>query len=137
RQRWGDEYAQTRRARARAGAQDAHEAIRPTFAEYTPDRLKGALGRDQLRLYRLIWERFIASQMSPAVLDTVRVEIKAGVHRLRAAGSTVKFQGFMVLYTEGRDEVLPEEDQELILPDLDGGDALDLHELKPTQHFTQ
>ena len=139
--RFGDEYSVPRKqaGRRQAQAQDAHEAIRPTSVWREPDAIKDDLTRDQYRLYRLIWERFVASQMAPAVLDTVTVEIGAGPHRFRATGSTVKFPGFMQLYVEGRDEGEPEGDEpgEAILPDLAEGEVLAVRELHPEQHFTQ
>lgn len=149
RQRWGPPYSTRRAGSARAGAQDAHEAVRPTSVVRTPDALRQDLGRDQLRLYRLIWERFVASQMAPAVLDTVRVDLVGPAeHTFRATGSTVKFPGFMVLYVEGRDETGDQErrsteeegeDQEQgnPLPVLEEGDAPELRSLDTAQHFTE
>jgi DNA topoisomerase-1 len=140
RERWGEAYAQPRAGTVRAGAQDAHEAIRPTSVQRTPESLAGALGRDQLRLYRLIWERFLASQMAPAVLDTVTADIVAAGtdHVFRATGSTVRFAGFMTVYTEGRDEPAPEDEQdERLLPELAEGQDLVVLGLEPEQHFTE
>ncbi len=145
RDRWGAEYATPRKGSAAARAQDAHEAIRPTAVARTPEELKSAIGRDQLRLYRLVWERFVASQMAAAVLDTVTADIAAaGGHVFRATGSTIKFKGFMVLYVEGRD---PEPaaaasdesdpDTERVLPDLAVGDAAVPRMLDVAQHFTE
>ncbi|MEW6723718.1 MAG: type I DNA topoisomerase [Bacillota bacterium] len=122
--------------RAKEGAQDAHEAIRPTAVGREPDRVREFLSRDQYRLYKLIWERFVASEMAPAVLDTVTVDIAAAGHRFRATGSTIKFPGFMALYIEGLDEARPDDD-ELILPELAEGEKLRLKGLTPEQHFTQ
>ncbi len=104
--RFGADFAEPRRRGRKAAthAQEAHEAIRPTYVARTPEDLRPSLSRDQYLLYRLIWERFLASQMAACVLDTVTAEIEAGRHRLRATGSTVKFPGFTVLYEEGRDE---------------------------------
>ena len=117
-------------------AQDAHEAIRPTDLELLPATLESGLNRDQLRLYRLIWERFIACQMAPAVFDRTTVEITAGDHGLRATGSILKFPGFTALYTEGTDD--EKEEAEGRLPDsLAEGDQLALQELDPQQHFTK
>ncbi|NLA57300.1 MAG: type I DNA topoisomerase [Firmicutes bacterium] len=123
--------------KSRAGAQAAHEAIRPTSMKRLPEEVKPYLTRDQYRLYRLIWERFIASQMAPAVLDTLTVQIQAGDYVFRATGSTIKFPGFMALYTENTD--LPEEgdDKEGTLPELREGEKLELLQLMPNQHFTQ
>lgn len=136
--RYGGEFSSPRvgGGKAKARAQDAHEAIRPTSVHRVPDDIRPSLSADQYKLYKLIWERFLASQMSSAVLDTVTVDIAAGRHLFRATGSTVKFPGFMIVYIEGRDEE-NEEDQELILPSLARGDLLELSELKPEQHFTQ
>ncbi len=104
--RFGADFAEPRRRgrKATAHAQEAHEAIRPTYVARTPEDLRPSLSRDQHLLYRLIWERFVASQMASCVLDVVTAEIEAGRHRLRATGSTVRFPGFTVLYEEGRDE---------------------------------
>src|SRR5690606_41576617 len=92
------------RYRTREGAQAAHEAIRPTSVYRTPEMVKPYLRRDQYRLYQLIWERFVASQMAPAVLDTLTVDVAAGEYLFRATGSWVRFPGFMTLYTGGVDE---------------------------------
>ena len=126
------------------GAQEAHEAIRPTSVWRVPDSLKGALSRDQMKLYRLIWERFVASQMSNAVYNTLRYEISAGPepanrpYLFRVSGSSLKFAGFLALYEDSADEDAGRDDDEgRILPDLDRGDILDLLELLPEQHFTQ
>jgi len=123
---------------ARKGAQDAHEAIRPTSVFRHPDEIKHYLSGDQYRLYRLVWQRFMASQMSPAVFDVVSVDIEARDMLFRATGSTVKFQGFMKVYTEGKDDdkVVADEDQPP-LPPLKEGELLDLRKLLPEQHFTE
>jgi len=124
-------------------AQAAHEAIRPTNVWYTPDQVKPGLSRDQYRLYRLIWERFLASQMAAAVYSIVTAEIAAGDCRFRAAGSQVRFDGFMKLYTEGRDMGENPETGEPIsvsaanLSALVAGQTLKVVEFKPLQHFTQ
>lgn len=116
-------------------SQDAHEAIRPTSVELTPDSLSNSLSKDQLRLYTLIWERFIASQMTPAVYDTITVDISAGRYGLRATGSKLKFKGFMAVYIEGKDEA--ENDKDINLPALEAGQLLKLHKILPAQHFTE
>src|SRR5690606_32590548 len=90
--------------RSRAGAQEAHEAIRPTSVKREPDKVRPYLTRDQYRLYKLIWERFVASQMAPAVFDILTVDIAAGDYVFRATGSTLTFEGFMKVYMEGTDE---------------------------------
>lgn len=122
----------------RKGAQDAHEAIRPTSVFRHPDEIKHFLSGDQYRLYRLIWQRFMASQMSPAVFDVVSVDIEAKDMLFRATGSTVKFAGFMKVYTEGKDDdkVVADEEQPP-LPPLKEGQILDLKKLMPDQHFTE
>ncbi len=126
------------------GAQEAHEAIRPTAVLREPDALKDKLSRDQYRLYKLIWERFVASQMENAVYNTIRVEIVAGQtqndrpYLFRVSGSTIKFPGFLALYEETRDEdAVADEDEGRILPDLSVDEVLDLIQLLPQQHFTQ
>lgn len=118
------------------GVQGAHEAIRPTSVRREPERVKHHLSSDQYKLYKLIWERFLSSQMAPAVLDTVSVEISAGPHVFRASGSTVKFAGFMAIYIEGQDDEADKEEQGL-LPELNEGELLNLIDLAPRQHFTQ
>ncbi|WP_153977990.1 type I DNA topoisomerase [Paenibacillus xylanilyticus] len=118
-----------------ANAQDAHEAIRPTSILRDPDSIKSFMSRDQFRLYKLVWERFVASQMSSAVLDTLSVDIAAGDTIFRAAGSKVRFQGFMKVYVEGNDDGTTEEDR--LLPPLKKGDRLEKQEIEPKQHFTQ
>jgi DNA topoisomerase-1 len=114
--------------------QDAHEAIRPSSL-YEPDKIKSYLKRDQLRLYKLIYERFVASQMSSAVLDTMTVTISAEDTTFRANGSKVKFPGFMKVYVEGNDDETT--DEENFLPPLKQGDKLSKQEIDPKQHFTQ
>lgn len=118
------------------GAQDAHEAIRPTSVMRHPDLVKPHLTRDQFRLYKLIWDRTVASQMASAVLDTVTVDLSAGEYTFRANGSTVKFPGFMKVYIEGSDESTGN-DEENMLPPLQAGDRPVLTKLDPKQHFTQ
>ena len=129
-----------REFKARKNAQEAHEAIRPTSVDRHPDKIKASLARDQFRLYKLIWERFVASQMRPAILDVVTVDIRAADFTFRATGSTVKFPGFTRLYVEGRDEAAPvngEEEAEGQLPALTAGEALNLLKLLDKQHFTE
>jgi DNA topoisomerase I len=124
-----------RRHRKKAGVQDAHEAIRPTSVARTPERVKSYLSRDQYRLYKLIWERFVASQMAPAVMDAVSADIRVGDALFRATGSTVKFPGFMKVYVEGTDDNKSEEDGRL--PELEKGETLKRKSVQPKQHFTQ
>lgn len=136
--RFGPDYApeEVQRAVKKGRAQDAHEAIRPTSVAREPDQIKGYLSRDQFKLYKLIWERFVASQMSPAVFDTTSVDIQAGIYLFRVVGSVLKFAGFMQVYIEGRDDE-EEGGEEGNLPALKEGDLLKLRSLVPKQHFTQ
>jgi len=123
---------------ARKGAQDAHEAIRPTQTARRPDDIKSFLNNDQYRLYKLIWQRFVASQMTPAVFDVVTADITANDMTFRAVGSTVKFQGFMKVYTEGKDDVRLTDDEDMPpIPEMEIGQILDLRKLDPQQHFTE
>lgn len=133
---YGAEYITKvpRKYRTKKNAQDAHEAIRPTIVELTPAKAKADLTNDQYKLYKLIWERFMASQMSDAVYDTVAASIDAGAHTFKATGSTIKFAGFTILYVEGTDG---EKEKEATLPELNAGDKPALSELIPEQHFTQ
>lgn len=135
-EKFGPDYvlSEPRTQAKNENAQDAHEAIRPTGVMRTPDEIKEFLSRDQLRLYRLIWERFLASQMSSAVLDTMSVDIDAGGVTFRATGSKVKFPGFMKVYIEGSDDGAEEES---FLPPIEEGQILEQKEIVPSQHFTQ
>ncbi len=138
RERFGADYVPERPKayRTKKGAQDAHEAIRPTALNHTPDSIKVHLTSDQARLYRLIWDRFIACQMKPAVYDQTRVDITAGEFELRATGSVLKFAGFTALYIEGKDD--EEEDGEARLPaSLKDGDLLKFLDIITEQHFTK
>ncbi|HTF91495.1 MAG TPA: type I DNA topoisomerase [Verrucomicrobiae bacterium] len=133
--------------RSKKGTQDAHEAIRPTSLEYTPERVRRYLRRDMFQLYSLIWDRFVASQMVPAVYDQTAFEIPVKEALFRATGQQIKFDGFMKVYIEGRDERAPQangeddddevQDLDGVLPDLQKGDALNLLSMDPRQHFTQ
>ena len=119
-------------------AQEAHEAIRPTSVERTPEQMKDFLDADLWKLYSLIWNRFVASQMNPAVFDQTDIKIQAGRVEFRATGSVVKFDGFLALYQEAKIEDAKEEDKEEgVLPELREGERLEVRELLPTQHFTQ
>jgi DNA topoisomerase-1 len=122
--------------KSKNNSQDAHEAIRPSMPELTPDRVKSSLSTEQYKLYKLIWDRFIASQMANQVLDTVSVDINAGDYGFRASGYSVKFDGFTVLYTEGKD-VKDEEENNKMLPEINEKDNIKLKEIKGEQHFTQ
>ena len=135
---YGKEFVATSKPVAKsstAKTQDAHEAVRPTSVMRPPAAMKTVLSRDQLRLYKLIWERLVASQMAPAVLDTVAVDLVNGDVRFRANGSQVKFQGFMKVYVEGNDD--KEEEKDRILPPLEEGEQVKFSEIDPKQHFTQ
>ncbi|MCS7309881.1 MAG: type I DNA topoisomerase [Armatimonadetes bacterium] len=123
--------------RSRGGAQDAHEAIRPTVVVRTPESVKPYLSKEQYELYRLIWQRFIASQMASAVLDVVTVDIQAGRYTFRATGSSVKFDGFMRVYVEGKDNGELSDEERPPLPPMMEGQVLTLLDLLPEQHFTE
>lgn len=134
---YGKEFLGSKRkpAKKNENAQDAHEAIRPTSVFRKPSELKAVLGRDQLRLYKLIWERFVASQMAPATLDTMSVDLENNGLTFRANGSKVKFSGFMKVYVEGKDDQMEEKNK--MLPDLAEGDTVLSKDIEPEQHFTQ
>ncbi|MBY8909481.1 type I DNA topoisomerase [Salinicoccus roseus] len=117
------------------GSQDAHEAVRPTSANRTPANMKQYLSRDQYRLYKLIWDRFIASMMAPAILDTVRMELSNNGVIFRSNGQTIKFKGFMQIYIEGSDD--GEEDLNNRLPEIAEGEMVKSDKIDPNQHFTQ
>ncbi len=120
----------------RKKVQDAHEAIRPTSVYHTPEQVKPHLNEDQLALYTLIWKRFMASQMQPALIDNNSLAIRVGAYHFKASGSTVKFPGFMTLYQVADDKDLPDHDKTL-LPDLAEGTELTAAAFDPKQHFTQ
>jgi DNA topoisomerase-1 len=142
-ERYGKEYLpQTANVyRSKKDAQDAHEAIRPTSAHYPPEAVASYLSKEDLNLYTLIWNRFIACQMTPARFDQTTVDIEAKDLVFRATGQVMRFDGFIRVYTEGRDEGAPvaedEEGEGRALPELLEGDSLKLLELLPEQHFTQ
>ncbi|ANZ97603.1 MULTISPECIES: type I DNA topoisomerase [Brochothrix] len=134
---YGEEYLRTeaRKDKKQKGAQEAHEAVRPSRLDKSPTEIKKYLSRDQFRLYKLIWERFIASQMAPAVLDTMRVDLSNNNVNFRANGSKIKFNGFMKVYVEGSDDGTDE--KENILPDMKEGETVKSVTVDPRQHFTQ
>ncbi|EFI83404.1 DNA topoisomerase I [Listeria grayi DSM 20601] len=136
-EKYGKEFTRSKKRTDKntKGAQDAHEAIRPTSALRSPSEMKDYLSRDQYRLYKLIWERFIASQMAPAILDTMRVDLDNNGVQFRANGSKVKFAGFMKVYVESNDD--NKEEKENILPDLKKEDKVESQTLEQRQHFTQ
>ena len=133
---YGKEYLppSPRVFKSKKNAQDAHEAIRPSLPELTPDRVKASLTTDQFKIYKLIWERFIASQMANALLDTVSVTIDAEGCTFKASGYSVKFDGFTKLYEEKKDS---EEENNKMLPPINKEDILKLKEILGNQHFTQ
>lgn len=134
---FGDEYVNKveRKVKQDKKAQDAHEAIRPTSVMYEPKTVKEYLSRDQHRLYRLIWERLVASEMAPAVMDTMSVDLDNNGVLFRATGSKLKFAGFMKVYIEGNDDNKKEEDR--LLPALEEGQTVEKQDITPNQHFTQ
>ncbi len=144
-EKYGKEYypAQRRIYKTKAGAQDAHEAIRPSNLAFEPDKIKKMLTTDQYRLYKLIWDRFMASQMASAELDTVTADIEAGGYIFRSSGYTVKFQGYMTLYEEAEDHVATSAadtdtpEKSVRLPKIEQGDVLKHEETKSAQHFTE
>ncbi len=121
--------------KTKSGAQDAHEAIRPTHVELDPERIQGSLTREQYRLYKLIWSRFLASQMANAVYDTVSIDTQCAGHTFRSSHQSIKFAGFLAVYEEGRDEEAEEVGNPL--PDLSEGDTALATDIKKEQHFTQ
>ncbi|HEY0003957.1 MAG TPA: type I DNA topoisomerase [Pyrinomonadaceae bacterium] len=124
--------------RSKKDAQDAHEAIRPTDVARTPDALAKYLNKEELKLYRLVWQRFVASQMMAAVFDQTTIDIEAGRFLFRATGSVLKFDGFLKVYQEGRDEKAEDEEEaERRLPPVEKGEPLKLNALAPEQHFTE
>ena len=129
--KYGDEYSHNRNYKTKSSAQDAHEAIRPSYMDKIPDEIKGSLTPDQYKLYKLIWERFIASQMAEAVYDTVSVDIEANDYLFKASGSTLKFPGFLSVYYIEDDEEAEK------LPDLTKDQVLNLKKIDSKQHFTQ
>ncbi|SFW11581.1 type I DNA topoisomerase [Ruminococcus flavefaciens] len=133
---YGSDYLppEPRNFKTKSNAQDAHEAIRPSTPELTPERVKSSLSSDQYKLYKLIWERFIASQMANALLDTVSADIEANGCTFRASGYSVKFDGFMALYVESTDS---EDGSKKMLPELKNDDKLKLKSIAGNQHFTQ
>ena len=137
---YGDAYLPEKAVhyRSKKDAQDAHEAIRPTEVARTPDSLAKFLKPEELKLYRLIWQRFVASQMMPAVFDQTTIDINAGRFVFRATGSVQKFDGFLKIYQEGRDEKTEEDEEaETKLPLVEKGETLKLNSITPEQHFTE
>jgi len=133
---YGNDYLPSKAKvyKTKKSAQDAHEAIRPTYPDLTPEEVKSSLTADQYKIYKIIWDRFIASQMTDAIFDTVSAELNVNGYTFRATGSTVKFAGFTLLYTESNDE---DEKKEGKLPELNEGDVPKCEKLQYEQHFTQ
>jgi len=142
-ERFGRDYLPDRPRffKSKKGAQDAHEAIRPTSVRRAPESVRAHLSVDEFKLYQLIWQRFVASQMNEAVFDQTTIDVLAGDYRLRATGSVPKFDGFLAVYEEGKDDAQRAGDEEEAeaarLPECREGERLRLNELKPEQHFTQ
>ena len=132
---YGEKYYENRYYKAKKDSQDAHEGIRPTYADLEPDMIKDYITKDQYKLYKLIYNRFMASQMSAAIYDTMAVNIKANDYDFKANGQTIKFKGFMTLYVEGTDE--KEEKEEGILPELQENQEVKLLKINPKQSFTE
>ena len=132
---YGEKYYENRYYKTSKDAQDAHEGIRPTYAELEPESIKQHLSNDQYKLYKLIYNRFMASQMSSAIYDTMSVSINANEYKFKANGQNIKFKGFMVLYVEGTDE--KQQEEEGMLPELKEKQELNLKKLDPKQSFTE
>ena len=132
---YGENYYENRYYKTNKEAQDAHEGIRPTYAELKPDEIKDSLTKDQYKLYKLIYNRFMASQMAPAVYDTISVTIDANKYTFKANGQNLKFKGFMVLYVEGTDEKIEEENE--IIPELELNQEVKKQKIEPKQSFTE
>ncbi|MCR8848631.1 type I DNA topoisomerase [Rossellomorea sp. SC111] len=135
--KYGEDFIKQseRKEKKQQKAQDAHEAVRPTSTLRDPSSVKQFLSRDQYRLYKLIWERFVASEMAPAIMDTMSVDLVNGSVMFRASGSKVKFPGFMKVYVEGSDDQKEEKDN--FLPALEEKDKVKSENIDPNQHFTQ
>ena len=133
--KYGENYYENRYFKTKDNSQDAHEAIRPTYIELEPDKIKQSLTNDQYKLYKLIYNRFMASQMKPAIYDTMAVNIKANEYDFKANGQNLKFKGFMILYVEGTDE--KEEQEAGMLPALEKNQEVKLIKINPKQSFTE
>ena len=131
---YGENFYENRYYKTNKDAQDAHEGIRPTYADLEPDKIKEALSKDQYKLYKLIYNRFIASQMASAIYDTISVTIDANKYKFKASGQNLKFKGFMTLYVEETDE---KEEETTTIPDLVKNKQLKLEKIEPKQSFTE
>ena len=134
-EKYGEEYYENRYYKTNKEAQDAHEGIRPTYADLEPDNIKESLTKDQYKLYKLIYNRFMASQMAPAVYDTMSVIIDANKYTFKANGQNLKFKGFMTLYVEGTDD--KQEEEEGIIPELEVNQEVKEQSINPKQSFTE
>jgi len=135
--KYGDEYVPQEKPvyKNKNASQDAHECIRPSKVDMVPNEIKDSLSRDQYKLYKLVWSRFVSSQMSSAQYDTINTDITSGDYTFRANGQILRFNGFIVLYQEGKDD--EKEEKENNVPDLEEGEELKQKEIDPKQHFTQ
>ena len=133
---YGNAYYENRYYKKSSEAQDAHEAIRPTYINISPESIRTSLTLDQYRLYKLIYNRFLASQMAPAVFDTINVDIDVNKYNFKASGQNLKFKGFMVLYVEGNDSN-ENDDENVMLPMLEAGQEVKKKKLNPKQSFTE
>ena len=133
---YGNAYYENRYYKKSSEAQDAHEAIRPTYINISPESIRTSLTLDQYRLYKLIYNRFLASQMSSAVFDTINVDIDVNKYNFKASGQNLKFKGFMVLYVEGNDSN-ENDDENVMLPMLEAGQEVKKKKLNPKQSFTE
>ena len=132
---YGENYYENRYYKTKKDSQDAHEGIRPTYADLEPDKIQDALTKDQYKLYKLIYHRFMASQMAAAIYDTMAVNIKANGYDFKANGQTIRFKGFMTLYVEGSDS--NEKEEEGMLPPLKEQQEVILENIEPKQSFTE
>ena len=135
---YGEEYFAKERKeyKSKGKTQDAHEAIRPTYTSRTPDSIKDSLTTEQYKIYKLIWERFLASQMAPAIFVTKTIKIKANEYDFRVSGSILEFEGYLKIYKKN-EEKANENEKEALIPDISLNQQLDLKEINPLQHFTQ
>ena len=138
-QGWGKEYLpkSMREYKNKKNAQDAHEAIRPSVVKFSPSAIKDSLSADQFKIYKLIWERFMASQMEAADVESVHVDVQAAGYIFKSKGETILFPGYTVLYTEGSDQEINEDENNQTLPPMEEGEVLNKLNLDKTQHFTK
>ena len=132
---YGENYYENRYYRTNKDAQDAHEGIRPTYADLEPEKIKDSLSKDQYKLYKLIYNRFMASQMKPAIFDTISVTIDANTYTFKASGQNLKFKGFMTVYVEGTDDTIEEDNASI--PELEIKQEVIKQKLEPKQSFTE